>query len=219
MCRKTRYILLPVTIYAINVDIYVVAGDNICPATKYAVRIIRDGEVWKWGKSEIAYLSLHCHHQNDSCIKMGNFEYKIHNILKDDEGRYILIDIEMLNKRLTLANLYAPSSGDHPEFFDNVINEVVSMDNELIVIGGDWNAALNPKIDSNQPSSVYRARSRKKIIDFMNSYDLVDVYRTLHKDTRKYSWRRFNSTQRSRLDYLLVSEVLGLDITSAWIFF
>ena len=85
-------------------------------------------------------------------------EYKIHNILKDDEGCYILIDIEMLNKRLTLANLYAPSSADHPEFFDKVINEVVSMDNELIVIGGDWNVALNPKIDINQPSSVYRAR-------------------------------------------------------------
>ena len=24
----------------------------------------------------------------------NNFEYKIHNILKDDEGRYILIDIQ-----------------------------------------------------------------------------------------------------------------------------
>ena len=23
-------------------------------------------------KREIIYLSLHCHHQNDSCIKMGN---------------------------------------------------------------------------------------------------------------------------------------------------
>ena len=88
------------------------------------------------------------------------------------------------------------------------------MDNELIVIGGDWNVTLNPKIDSNQPSSVYCARSRKTI-DFMNSYDLVDVYITLHKDIRKYSWRRFNSTRRSRLDYFLVSEVLGLDITSA----
>ena len=82
--------------------------------------------------------------------------------MKDDEGRYILIDIEMLNKRLTFANLYAPSSGDHPEFFDKMIDEVVSMDNELIVIGGDWNVALNPKIYSNQPPSVYRARSRKK---------------------------------------------------------
>ena len=25
-------------------------------------------------KLEIIYLSLHCHHQNDSCIKMGNDE-------------------------------------------------------------------------------------------------------------------------------------------------
>ena len=24
------------------------------------------------GKREIMYLSLHCHHQNDSCIKMGS---------------------------------------------------------------------------------------------------------------------------------------------------
>ena len=30
--------------------------------------------VWRWGKREIKYLSLHCHHQNDSCIKMGSNE-------------------------------------------------------------------------------------------------------------------------------------------------
>ena len=27
-----------------------------------------------WGKREIIYLSLHCHHHNDSCIKMGSDE-------------------------------------------------------------------------------------------------------------------------------------------------
>ena len=32
------------------------------------------GGVWRWGKREIIYLSLHCHHQNDSCIKMGSDE-------------------------------------------------------------------------------------------------------------------------------------------------
>ena len=42
--------------------------------------LIRDGEkrgeegVRRWGKREITYLSPHCHHQNDSCIKMGNDE-------------------------------------------------------------------------------------------------------------------------------------------------
>ena len=112
---------------------------------------------WKTGAENVirSQWGFECIVAGPDCASKGvavlfenNFEYKIHNILKDDEGRYILIDIEMLNKRLTLANLYAPSSGDHPEFFDKVINEVVSMDNELIVIGGDWNVALNPKIDT-----------------------------------------------------------------------
>ena len=30
--------------------------------------------VRRWGEREIIYLSLHCHHQNDSCIKMGSDE-------------------------------------------------------------------------------------------------------------------------------------------------
>ena len=29
-------------------------------------------EVWRWGKRVIIYLSLHCHHQNDFCIKVDS---------------------------------------------------------------------------------------------------------------------------------------------------
>ena len=36
------------------------------------IRLIRDGR--RWGKREIVYLSLQCHHQDDSCIKMGSDE-------------------------------------------------------------------------------------------------------------------------------------------------
>ena len=48
------------------------------------MRLIRDGGkgvgvggwegVWRLGKREIIYLSLHCHHQNDSRAKMGSDE-------------------------------------------------------------------------------------------------------------------------------------------------
>ena len=31
-------------------------------------------EVGGWGGGEIIYLSLRCHHQNDSCIKVGSDE-------------------------------------------------------------------------------------------------------------------------------------------------
>ena len=42
------------------------------------MKLIRDGErgggegVWSLGKREMIYLSPHCHHQNDSRIKMGS---------------------------------------------------------------------------------------------------------------------------------------------------
>ena len=43
------------------------------------MRLIRDGEkvgkgVWRWGERETIYISLHCGHQNDFCIKVGSDE-------------------------------------------------------------------------------------------------------------------------------------------------
>jgi len=40
------------------------------------MRLIRDRDkgVWRWEEREIIYLSLHCHHKSDSCIKMGSDE-------------------------------------------------------------------------------------------------------------------------------------------------
>ena len=52
-----------------------------CFTSTETVRLLRDGEkggggrgVWTWREREIIYLSLHSHHQNDSCIKMGSDE-------------------------------------------------------------------------------------------------------------------------------------------------
>ena len=42
--------------------------------TAYSGRGEGERGVWRWGEREIIYLSLHCHHHNDSCIKMGSDE-------------------------------------------------------------------------------------------------------------------------------------------------
>ena len=39
-----------------------------------------------WGEREIIYLSLHCHHQNDSCIKMGSDESQF-NVSVGSDGQ------------------------------------------------------------------------------------------------------------------------------------
>ena len=64
-----------------------------------------DGEkggkgVWRWGKREIIYLSLHCHHQNDSCIKMGSDESHI-NIPVGSDGQSKRKDLGSIPLRLS----------------------------------------------------------------------------------------------------------------------
>ena len=43
------------------------------------------GYQWRWEEMEIIYLSLHCHHQNDSCIKMCSDEshFNVSLIVRD----------------------------------------------------------------------------------------------------------------------------------------
>ena len=43
--------------------------------------------LWRWGKREIIYLSLHCHHQNDSSIKMGSYESTVNIVLNVHRNR------------------------------------------------------------------------------------------------------------------------------------
>ena len=45
--------------------------------------------VRRWGEREIIYLWLHCHHQNDSCIKMGSDEshFNVSLIVRDKVTR------------------------------------------------------------------------------------------------------------------------------------
>ena len=45
--------------------------------------------VWRWGKREILYLSLHCYHPNDFCIKMDSDEshFNVALIVRDKATR------------------------------------------------------------------------------------------------------------------------------------
>ena len=42
--------------------------------------------LWRWGEREPIYLSLHCHHQNDFCIKMGSDESHF-NVTVESDGQ------------------------------------------------------------------------------------------------------------------------------------
>ena len=38
-----------------------------------------------------------------------------------------------------MVNVYGPSSGDKPDFFDDFSYQIDRIGNQLIIAGGDWN--------------------------------------------------------------------------------
>jgi exonuclease III len=148
----------------------------------------------------------------------NNFEYKVLDVKKDVDGCFIAVSIEFLKKRFTLINLYGPSSGDKPGFFDSITKIIELYNNDAVVIAGDWNCYLDRDLDvRNYASTVNRPRTRKKIMEIMAAYDLYDVFRELYPEKRQYTWRQFNSIKQSRLDYFLLSENLMNDVNNIYI--
>ena len=81
------------------------------------------------------------------------------------------------------------------------------MDN--IIVCGDFNLVLDSSIDyENYKDSNHNISSRKLLIKTIIERELMDPFRHLHRETRIYTWKRFSSSQRGRLDFFLTTKSL-----------
>ena len=78
-------------------------------------------------------------------IKQGK-DLKVMQSIADSEGRYCIVEIEYRQTQIVIANIYAPNE-DKPEFFSKVFDDIGKFENANIMVIGDFNLLLNPKID------------------------------------------------------------------------
>ena len=78
------------------------------------LRFIKDREkgVWRWGKREIIYLLLHCHHRNNSCIKAGSDEshFNVSLTVRDKVTRQCPQTTAFEDKRAKMDSNWGPSA-------------------------------------------------------------------------------------------------------------
>jgi exodeoxyribonuclease III len=88
-----------------------------------------------------------------------------------------------------------------------------------LVLIGDWNITRTaadtwPRLRTETPHALARAELNER---FIPELDLIDVFRELHPDERKYTW--FNPRSRSldaaRVDYALISRALADRVVAA----
>ena len=138
-------------------------------------------------------------------ILNNNFEYKINKVIKDNEGRYIICDIEIKGvARFLMVNIYGPNK-DNPIFYKKIFNIISSEGITNWIIVGDWNLVLNQNLDTWNYKSVNNPNSTRVVKQLMEKHELIDIWRDSNINDRNYTWFRQNPTKAARLDFFLIS--------------
>ena len=138
------------------------------------------------------------------------FDGEVIWLKSDNDGRMIFLEISQNFATLHVLGIYAPTQSNEREqesFFDWLSSEIRELDDALpVIICGDLNVHLTAADTNN--IRFHETRACKVLRDLMKAMDLLDGWRELNPDKKRFSWRRCQPLQQSRIDYFLLSEVL-----------
>ena len=167
----------------------------------------------EWGYSTI-FTKFSSSRAGVGILFNNNFQFQISKYLVDPEGRFIIADIEIQDKTLTLVNIYAPNKNE-PTFFQNVCEKLSSFDCDFIIFGGDFNLVGDIHKDKKGGIPTTHLKSRDEVEILKENFELTDIWRVLNPDATRFTWRRKNPEIQCRLDYFLISNTLCPVITNA----
>ena len=152
--------------------------------------------------------------QRGVCILINKRISFIHNAtITDPEGRFIIINISINNKPVTICSIYGPNSDD-PSFFHTFFSSILNLSNCPVIIGGDFNTVIDPSLDRSNPSINKRNwQSTETIKQFMSDFGLGDGWRLLHPSAREYTFFSPVHHSYSRIDFFLTSNSIIPDIS------
>jgi len=130
--------------------------------------------------------------------------------LIDLNGRYVIIDAEIDDELYTFCNIYAPNKGDERKLFFNQILDKLKTNGtkDLLILGGDFNCTLCPKIDRAK-NTVRDDPGNIELKRILNTFNLEDVWRRRNPNKRSYT---YVGRAYSRIDMWLISQNLDSSV-------
>ena len=104
----------------------------------------------------------------------NNFEYKVERVKTEKNCSYIILDVNIQGKRITLVNLYGPNQ-DNPNSYTNIKQKVSEFENDQVIMCGDWNFVLDPDLDCNNYLHINNPKARKVIIEYRSFKKVISL--------------------------------------------
>jgi exonuclease III len=139
-----------------------------------------------------------------TAILIFNINHKIEKFEYDIGGRFLYMDITILDKPLRIINVYAPNSeAERKQFFLDLAPYFIC--NRDIVFCGDFNCILDSKLDKVGGNLDRGFAGKVELGDIAADFRLVDLYRHLHPDSISTTWTDPGKNISCRLDRIYVS--------------
>ena len=140
----------------------------------------------------------------------NSLEFELKSTVADENGRYILLDVTVQGSNYFMGNVYAPNkTQEQCSFFDKLpqkLDNLVTGQNQRIIIGGDLNDVRDLDLDSSGGSPKKKG-SAKVLDNICLNYDLIDIWRIRNPESKLFTWRQKKTLAQRRLDFWLISEV------------
>lgn len=90
-----------------------------------------------------------------------------------------------------------------------MLNRLSEICDENILIGGDFNITSNPEFDKKGGTSEPHSTYRENLKGFMDTHDLVYIWRSQHHDAKLFTYFQKKPIILSRIDFRLIPSFLS----------
>ena len=126
-------------------------------------------------------------------------DFQIKAVKKDKEGHYIVIKGSIQEEDTTIINIYAPNIGA-PQYVRQMLTSMKGEINNNTIIVGDFNIPLTP-MDRSAKQKINK--ETQTLNDTIDQLDLIDIYKTSHPKTMKFTFFSSAHGTFSRIDHIL----------------
>ena len=131
-------------------------------------------------------------------------EFNIMKEFTDQNGRYIVLQVDIQGNPYVLINYYVPNLETQQVSVLDKLTKVLSnlelKENTNLILGGDFNLILNLNLDADGGNPTLKSNSMKSLNILTAENDLVDIWIIRNPESNCYTWRKTTLMMQRRLD-------------------
>ena len=184
-----------------NVDILILQETHV-HCQKEAAKFEKD-----WGSKGFWSFGISNKQCGVGILFNSQLQYKVMSFNFDPVGRYIVINLALGEQQFCIINVYAPNDiKERKVFFNNLDRHLTGR--KHFILTGDFNCVENLQLDKvgGDPQSGNKGADVLK--NLCSTFNLVDVFRKKHPQSKEYTYVSTCNNVRSRLDRFYISSSL-----------